>query len=50
MAWKEDFNIGLGEVPAQKLASEYLNRFGVGTSPIRVSVIQKAAIWQYMQL
>ena len=37
MAWKEDFNLGLGEVPAQKLASEYLNRFGVGTSPIRVS-------------
>lgn len=37
VAWKEDFNLGLGEVPAQKLASEYLNRFGVGTSPIRVS-------------
>ena len=37
VAWKEDFNLGLGEVPSQKLASEYLNRFGVGTSPIRVS-------------
>lgn len=37
VAWKEDFNLGLGEVPAQKLASEYLNRFGVGTSTIRVS-------------
>ena len=27
-----------------------MNRFGVGTSPIRVSVIEKAVIWQYMQL
>lgn len=37
VAWKEDFNLSLGEVPAQRLAAEYLNRFGVGTAPIRLS-------------
>ncbi len=37
VAWKEDFNLSRGEVPAQRLAAEYLNRFGTGTAPIRLS-------------
>lgn len=37
VAWKEDFNLSMGEVPAQRLAAEYLNQFGTGTAPIRVS-------------
>ncbi len=37
VAWKEDFNLSLGEVPAQRLAAEYLNRFGTGSEPIRLS-------------
>ena len=37
VAWKEDFNLSMGEVPSQRLAAEYLNQFGTGTAPIRVS-------------
>ena len=34
VAWKEDFNLGLGEVPAQKLASEIFEQIWCWLHPL----------------
>lgn len=43
VAWKEDFNISLGEVPAQAAAVRYLNEAAKSDAPIRLTGHSKGA-------